>query len=91
MSRAFTEKLAIPPEVLSSQFLTTLPSGEFMASTHWLRVVPVMIADRELFCDLIVLDMTDYDVILGMDFLSRYGASIECRKQKVVFQPEAEV
>ena len=51
-----------------------------MASTHWLRAVSVMIADRELFCDLIVLDMTDYDVILGMDFLIRYGASIECRK-----------
>ena len=35
--------------------------------------------------------MTDYDVILGMDFLIRYSASIECRKQKVVFQPEAGV
>ena len=91
VSRAFFERLAIPPEVLSSQFLTTLPSGEIMASTHWLRAVPVIIADRELFCDLIVLDMTDYDVIFGMDFLIRYGASIECRKQKVIFQPEAEV
>ncbi|XP_074590053.1 uncharacterized protein LOC141845970 [Curcuma longa] len=37
-----------------------------------------------------VLDMHDYDVIMGMDFLSKYGASIECRKRKVVFQPEAE-
>ena len=34
--------------------------------------------------------MTDYDIIFGMDFLIRYGASIECRKQKVIFQPEAE-
>ena len=34
ISRAFTEKLAIPPEVFSSQFLTMLPSGEIMASTH---------------------------------------------------------
>ncbi|XP_074559895.1 uncharacterized protein LOC141815930, partial [Curcuma longa] len=34
--------------------------------------------------------MQDFDVILGMDFLSKYGASIECRKRRVVFQPEAE-
>ena len=51
-----------------------------MASTHWLRAVPVIIADRELFCDLIVINMTDYDVIFEMDFLIKYGASIECRK-----------
>ncbi|XP_074579526.1 uncharacterized protein LOC141836013 [Curcuma longa] len=88
ISRAFVEKLAIPPDVLGGQFLTTLPSGEIMASTHRLRAVPVRIADRELFGDLIVLHMTDYDVILGMDFLIKYGASIECCKQKVVFQPK---
>ena len=61
-----------------------------MTSTHGLSVVPVRISGRELYGDLIILDMPDYDVILGMDFLSKYGASIECRKWRVVFQPEAE-
>ncbi|XP_074592496.1 uncharacterized protein LOC141848370 [Curcuma longa] len=88
VANASTVVTAIPPEALSGQFLTTLPSGENMASTHRLRAVPVSIADRELYGDLILLDMTGYDVILGMDFLTRYGASIECRKQKVIFQPE---
>ncbi|XP_042437167.1 uncharacterized protein LOC122023145 [Zingiber officinale] len=32
----------------------------------------------------------DYDIILGMDFLSKYGASIECRNRKVVFRLESE-
>ncbi|WP_262708580.1 hypothetical protein, partial [Arcticibacter tournemirensis] len=53
--------------------------------------MPVKISERELYSDLIMLDMPDYDVILGMDFLSKYDASIECRKRRVVFQPEAEV
>ena len=35
--------------------------------------------------------MADYNVILGMDFLIKYGASIECHKQRVVLQPEAGV
>ena len=37
--------------------------------------------------DLIVLEMVDYDVILGMDWLSKYNATIFCRRKKVVFQP----
>ena len=37
--------------------------------------------------DLIVLEMVDYDVILGMDWLSKYNAIIYCRRKKEVFQP----
>lgn len=35
--------------------------------------------------DLIVFDMPDFNVILGMDFLSLYGAKIDYRKKKVRF------
>ena len=39
-----------------------------------------------------VLEMVDYDVILGMDGLSKYNATIYCRRKKTVFQPsEGEV
>ena len=44
-------------------------------------------ADRELYVDLIILDMYDYDVILGMDFLTKYNATIDCRKRRVTFSP----
>ena len=37
--------------------------------------------------DLVVLDMIDYDVILGMDFLSKYGAMIDCKAKTVGFKP----
>ncbi|XP_074570599.1 uncharacterized protein LOC141827277 [Curcuma longa] len=83
ISMLYAKKIEIPLQVLDGKFLTTLPSGEVMASTHMLRAVPIGIAGRELYCDLIVLDMQDFDVILGMDFLSKYGASIECRKRRV--------
>ena len=36
--------------------------------------------------NLIILDMYDYDVILGMDFLSKYNATIECQYRRVVFR-----
>ena len=40
--------------------------------------------------DLVVLDMVDYEVILGMDWLSEYHASIDCVKESVTFQPTME-
>ena len=90
VSSSFVKKLGRSLDVLSEGFTTALPSGEVIVSTHWLRAVSMRIVDRELFSDLIVLEMYDYDLILGMDFLGKYNASIECRKRKVIFDPEGE-
>ena len=45
---------------------------------------------RELSIDLIGLVMTDFDIILGMDWLEKYGAMIDCKKKMVTFEPEGE-
>ena len=37
-------------------------------------------------CDLVELDMMDFDVILGMDWLHAYYASIDCRTHRVKFK-----
>ncbi|KAL5582354.1 hypothetical protein UlMin_014796 [Ulmus minor] len=74
-------------EVFARTFRTSLPSRDVLVSTQWLRAVPVLVANRELYVDLIILNMYDYDVILGMDFLSKYNATIECRYRRVVFRP----
>ncbi|KAL5572794.1 hypothetical protein UlMin_022391 [Ulmus minor] len=74
-------------ELISRVFRTSLPSGDILISTHWLRAIPVLVSNRELYVDLIMLDLHDYDVILGMDFLSKYNATIECRHRRVIFRP----
>ena len=45
---------------------------------------------RELFTDLIVMEMQGYDVIIGMDWLSKSNATIGCKKKRVMFQPPKE-
>lgn len=35
--------------------------------------------------DLIIIDMLDFNVILGMNFLRKYGIEINCKKKKVRF------
>ena len=56
--------------------------------TVWLKLIGVA-----MIVDLIPLDLQEFDVILGMDFLSKYRASIDCYRKEVVFRGpgEAEV
>lgn len=58
-----------------------------MQSSQIIHACPVQIDGRELFVDLVVLNMPDYKVILGMDWLTKYNACIDYRKKIVVFRP----
>ena len=45
-----------------------------------------------LEADLIPLDMVDLDVILGMDWLAKHHASVDCFRKEVVFRsPEVHI
>ncbi|XP_028055570.1 uncharacterized protein LOC114259744 [Camellia sinensis] len=46
----------------------------------------VSIDDKRLLVDLTVLDMRDFDIILGMDWLATNYASVDYRGKRVVFQ-----
>ncbi|GMN22293.1 hypothetical protein TIFTF001_040221 [Ficus carica] len=65
----------------------SLPSGEVLRSNFWIQNVPIRINGRELLADLIAIRLHDFDVILGMDFLGRHNAKIDCRKRNVTFSP----
>ena len=46
----------------------------------------VELCDRKLEADMFVLDTGEYDMILGMTWLSKYHAVIDCQKKKVIFR-----
>jgi hypothetical protein len=46
-----------------------------------------MIEERILPGNLAVFQMQGFDIILGMDWLSRYYASIDCRRKEIIFRP----
>ena len=89
-SISFAGILDRPHNGLGHRFITALSSREILVSILWLRVVHMNISDRELFIDIISLDIRVYDIIPGMDFFAKYGASIVCRQHRVVFQPNGE-
>ena len=82
----FIKKLDMVLELLNDVCNVSLPSGENLLSQFSFKVIPVKINGRELLVNLIVLGMINYDVILGMDRLSKHNATIFCKKKKVVFQ-----
>ncbi|KAL5570735.1 hypothetical protein UlMin_020332 [Ulmus minor] len=90
ISNMHANRLDRRKDTIPQTFRTSLPSGEVLLSIYWLRAVPIILSERELYVDLIVLDMYDYDVILGMDFLAKYNATIECRLRRVTFRPSEE-
>ena len=45
----------------------------------------IILEDKTLKVDLRFLDMTGYDVILGMDWLLVYRALIDCHRHRIIF------
>ena len=87
MYTLFVKKLDIEPVLLDEVCVVSLLLGKNLTSRFSFKKVPVKVAGREFLVDLIVLEMVDYDVILGMDWLSKYNATIFYCRKKVVFQP----
>jgi len=70
-----------------------ISTGNVIVTTNRVcKACTVEIYGRKLEADLFVLDIREYDVILGMTCLSKYHAIIDCRIKKVTFkishQPE---
>ena len=47
---------------------------------------PMMIHDRKFSIDLIAFPFREYDLILGMDWLSKYQAIVDCDKKVVLLK-----
>ncbi|XP_073137131.1 uncharacterized protein [Henckelia pumila] len=83
-ARALLERLpSIQRTVLDksiSGFSISLPSWEELSSDLIIRGCSVQMQSHELLADLTILSMSDFDVIFGMDWLSRYEAIIDSGK-----------
>ncbi|XP_075515483.1 uncharacterized protein LOC142550132 [Primulina tabacum] len=77
ISESFVKKLGILPVDVESEFKVTLPSGEHMVSSNMVKDVELKLQRNIIRADLIVLPMSEFDVILGMDWLTMNGVTIE--------------
>ena len=70
--------------------LIILPCGDRVVSRQGIRALPVTMDGRELHVDVMELEIDDFDLILGMDTLEKYGANIYCKNKTVTFVPNGD-
>ncbi|XP_074328011.1 uncharacterized protein LOC141665924 [Apium graveolens] len=78
----YVKHLCIAPTTLSSEFSIGNPIGVNTYVNSRYHDCVVIVDDRKLFVDLLPILMQDFDAILGMDWLERHKATIDCQGKK---------
>ncbi|GKV23585.1 hypothetical protein SLEP1_g33294 [Rubroshorea leprosula] len=60
---------------------TDVITGGVMTTREVCRTVDIYVDGKQLSASLFVLDISDFDIILGMDWLSKHFASIDCHRK----------
>ena len=84
-SKHFLDRFEIKTQPLEGRMRVSLPAGDPLFSDRVVRDSKVLIGGQEFPEDLVALDMRDFDVVLGMDWLSHHRATLDCYKKEVKF------
>ncbi|XP_056698665.1 uncharacterized protein [Spinacia oleracea] len=63
-----------------------LPSGEIVKCRSMYRNCPIIIEKIEFLADLIAFDLSEFNIILGTNWLIKYKANLNCSKQSVTLK-----
>ena len=89
ISVPFTERHLIESQPIDGRMVVSVPNGDTMISE---RIVPcsrLVIQNKDFPADLIMLGIHDFDIVLGMDWLSKHRATLDCYKKEVrLVRPE---
>ncbi len=53
---------------------------------EYVRLCPIVLGDHVLRADLTVLPLKEFDVVLGLDWLTEHHAVIDCERQLVILR-----
>ncbi|XP_073133890.1 uncharacterized protein [Henckelia pumila] len=90
ISEAFTRKRSIEYEELLGVFTVTIPSGEELSTRNIVRNLELLLQGKSMSADLIVLPMPEFDLILGMDWMTKNAVVIDFQQRSVMVRPEGE-
>jgi hypothetical protein len=78
----FVQKHNLPLSMLNNWMIVSSPGGD-MHARHICPKVSILIRGVEFLANLIVLESKGFDMILGMDWLSKNKGMINCAKKAV--------
>ena len=89
ISVPFTKRHQIESQPIDGRMVVSVPNGDTMISE---RIVPgsrSVIQNKDFLADLIVLGIHDFDIVMGMDWLSKHRATLDYYKKEVrLVRPE---
>ena len=85
VSVSFAGLLGMPIDNIDFDLFVATPLGDSVVVNKIIRDYCVMIGYRKMTVDLVLLDLQDFDVILGMHWLASYHASVDCFGKRVTF------
>lgn len=86
IAQNFDRKLDLPSMSLPYTPEVNTPLGESWLVQTIFKDCPIMIGSETLPVDLVPLPLNDFEVILGMDWLAKYYATIDYREKVVTFK-----
>ncbi|KAG5536038.1 hypothetical protein RHGRI_023734 [Rhododendron griersonianum] len=86
VSAQFAIKLTRPLESLDYELHVSQPMGSGVICSTVYKACDILIGSAHLLVDLIPLNMSHFDVILGMDWLTSNFATIDCIAKRVMIQ-----
>ena len=79
-------QFSVSPETHLQPFSVSTPVGDLVIARRVYINCPIIVSQKVTFENLVELEMVDFDVILGMDWLHSSYASVNCRTRIVRFQ-----
>ncbi|GJU12945.1 putative reverse transcriptase domain-containing protein [Tanacetum coccineum] len=85
VSLAFSKHIKVPSTLLDYALSISMPMKNNVVIGHKYRGCPLRFDDKICLANLLPLEMSDFDIILGMDWLTEHRATIDCHKKRVIF------
>ncbi|GKC13305.1 putative reverse transcriptase domain-containing protein, partial [Tanacetum coccineum] len=85
VSLTFSKHIKVPSTLLDYALSISTPMKNNMVIGHEYRDCPLCFDDKIHFANLLPLEMSDFDIILGMDWLTEHRATIDCYSKRVIF------
>ncbi|KAK4397686.1 hypothetical protein Sango_1244100 [Sesamum angolense] len=86
ISHDFASRVHASIKSLGHDLCVSMPAGGVMLVNTVVRSCPVVVEGVTIYVDLVVINLREFDVILGMDWLSCNHALVDCQTKEVTVE-----
>jgi hypothetical protein len=87
VSYCFAKANCLEPEALDINLVVATLIGNTILCTSVVKNCPILVEGHVMPANLVVFEISGFDIILGMDWLSKYRACVDSFYKEIVFKP----